>query len=541
MSLLTAMGVSVSAPRPPTSTNLLLWLKADALTLNNNDPVSAWADSSASGNSATQATGSRQPTYKSTGVNARPAVLFDGTSDVVTNATLSLNASVSIYVVGSTANQVANYQRIIGNENRFFMGRQNTYPPQFASFYGNGAAWGAVTGHGIKAEMGLGVPYCMVSINNAGTVTAYLNGYQVDSRANALTAFVAGGYTVGAAAALNQFWAEYGCEILIYDGAHNDATRQLIESWLKYRWIARVFPIGNAAAPVIVKTGTPNVGWESVDVANPDVFYDAPNSRWVMNYSGNSSSSGNSWATGLAYSTDLLNWTKDPANPVFSPSGGDETGIAANGSIVLKGSTYYLYYHAGFPGKIKVATSPDLHTWTRVGVCIDVGTAGQWDESATFDPAARLMPDGITIEVFYAGKDAASQRGIGRATSIDGTTFTKIGRLFDYTINGRDDNFGEPYPLGNTGATYEFWCDRAIVDGARSISRMATTDSGVTWTFKGNMIIPSGGTGWDSMNVFDSCPVLVGGTLYVFYAGAPNLGNAANMGAQIGVVTTPWP
>jgi len=283
--------------------------------------------------------------------------------------------------------------------------------------------------------------------------------------------------------------------------------------------------------------------WDQYDIANPHVFYDTPNSRWVMNYSGNRSNVGNDWAMGLAYSTDLLTWTKEAANPVFTPSGGDETGIAANGAIVLKGSTYYHYYHAGFPGVIKCATSSDLLSWTRQGVVIDVGSGGAWDESGTFDPVARLMPDDTTIEVFYAGRNASSIRNIGRATSTDGTTFTKQGIVFDHTAaqgySDRQDNFGEPDPLGDTGTSYELWCDRAIVDGYRSISRFATTNSGSSWTFKGNFN-PAGGAGWDSVNVFDNAKVLHNGTLYLFYAGSSLPASAGNVGMQIGVATATW-
>lgn len=527
---------------PDSLPNLALWIKADSLALNDGDPVGTWADSSGNGQNAAQSTGTRKPTYKTGTVNGFPSVRFDGSSDTVTNSAFSLATTNTIYIAASTHSMTGGFQRLFGRENYFFVGREGSSPPQFASFYGDGSGWGTTPGHGMKAELGQDYTYILTTVFDGIALSAYLDGALCGSVSDTMSTSTSGGYTIGASPTPNQFWDRDICEVLVYSGvAHNDSTRQQVETYLRGRWATAPRWTRNNS-PILTIAGTPNSGWESVDIANPHVFYDTPNSRWVMNYSGNRSPSGNDWNTGLAYSTDLLTWTKEASNPVFTWSGVDESGIAANGAIVLKGSTYYLYYHAGFPGKIKCATSSNLLSWTRQGVVIDVGTTGAFDESATFDPVARLMSDNTTIEIFYAGKNASGTRSIGRATSTDGITCTKQGIVFDHSsgFGDRQDNFGEPDPLGNTGTSYELWCDRAIVDGARSISRFATTDSGVTWVFKGNFN-PAGGSGWDSINVFDGCKVLSNGTLYMFYAGAPNLGNAANMGAQIGVATVVWP
>ena len=525
---------------PQGLSGLVLWLNAESIGQSDSTSVATWADSSSNGKDATQATGGRQPTYKVNIVNGRAVVRFDGTADTLANTAFSLGTSCSIYCVASTVSSSGAFQRLIGNENNFFVGRNAATPPQFSSFFGDGSGWGTTPGHGQAGELGSDTLYLMTTTNNADAVTAYLNGALVETVASdPLTAF-GDGYTVGASATPNQFWDKDICEVLIYNVAHDAAQRALVESYLMARWITHPRLTRYAGNPIIGISGTPGVGWESVDVANPHVFYDTPNARWVMNYSGNRSISGNDWGTGLAYSTDLLTWAKEPANPVFTWSGGDETNIAANGAIVLKGSTYYLYYHAGFPGIIKVATSSNLLSWTRVGVCIDIGAGGAWDESATFDPVARLMSDGTTVEIFYAGRNSGGTRHIGRATSTDGTTFTKQGIAFDHSgLSDRADNFGEPDPLGDTGTSYELWMDRALLDGYRHISRFVTSNSGSTWTFKGNFS-PSG-SGWDAVNVFDNAKVVSGGTLYMFYAGSLNPNNVGGVGVQIGVATMAYP
>lgn len=73
---------------PTNIAGLRLWLKADALVLANNDPVTSWTDSSGLGNNATQATVAKKPTFKTAIVNGLPVVRFDGTDDRVSTVAL---------------------------------------------------------------------------------------------------------------------------------------------------------------------------------------------------------------------------------------------------------------------------------------------------------------------------------------------------------------------------------------------------------------------------------------------------------------------
>src|SRR5439155_17313853 len=76
-----AMGTCTPPPFSPAEIGgLKLWLKADALALNNNDPVSTWTDSSGNGNSPTSS-GTKRPTYKTNVLNGKPVVRFDGIDD----------------------------------------------------------------------------------------------------------------------------------------------------------------------------------------------------------------------------------------------------------------------------------------------------------------------------------------------------------------------------------------------------------------------------------------------------------------------------
>lgn len=73
----------VAAVAPDAVTGLQLWLKADALGLADAAAVSSWTDSSVNARHAVQATGSKQPAYKTSILNGKAVVRFGG-DDILT-------------------------------------------------------------------------------------------------------------------------------------------------------------------------------------------------------------------------------------------------------------------------------------------------------------------------------------------------------------------------------------------------------------------------------------------------------------------------
>jgi hypothetical protein len=74
---------------PASIAGLRVWLKADALALVDNSPVSFWPDLSGSGNDVAQATGMKQPTFRANQLNGRPVVRFDGIDDTMFKTALA--------------------------------------------------------------------------------------------------------------------------------------------------------------------------------------------------------------------------------------------------------------------------------------------------------------------------------------------------------------------------------------------------------------------------------------------------------------------
>src|SRR5262245_37132262 len=84
---------------PADVSGLVVWLRADALGLNDGDPVGTWTDGSGNGRDLTQATAAKKPTYKTNIVNGKPVVRFDGVDDRLKAAGFTWNQPEHVLAV----------------------------------------------------------------------------------------------------------------------------------------------------------------------------------------------------------------------------------------------------------------------------------------------------------------------------------------------------------------------------------------------------------------------------------------------------------
>ncbi len=88
---------------PSDLAGLKIWLKADAIVgLSDGDPVTTWSDSSGNGYDATQSSSGLKPLYKTSVVNGKPVVRFDGADDFLVTGGQSY-AIQTIFVVYETS------------------------------------------------------------------------------------------------------------------------------------------------------------------------------------------------------------------------------------------------------------------------------------------------------------------------------------------------------------------------------------------------------------------------------------------------------
>jgi hypothetical protein len=294
------------------------------------------------------------------------------------------------------------------------------------------------------------------------------------------------------------------------------------------------------STPVLSRGGVGT--WDHNTIAGQQVFWDTRLSKWVMVYGGldKDIASGGIGKIGLAYADKLEGpWAKEPTNPVYTAPGGDVMSATAN--IVQVGPSSYRLYSQIYPAStaFAMATSTDMLSWTDVGHVFTPGASGQWDDDVIFDPHPALI--GGTTYLWYGGQKTDTTRGIGLATSPDGVTFTRQGRLTVPQAGEANVSYGAPAILWTDASHYSIFNDVALTgsDTTRFIDRRDTTD-GSTFSHVHQMLVANP-SGWDSVQVFDPAPVVRFGVLYLFYVGSPTTGSALGLSPDIGLATVRWP
>ena len=125
------------------------------------------------------------------------------------------------------------------------------------------------------------------------------------------------------------------------------------------------------------------------------------------------------YQVGLATSQDGVHWTKH-GDPVLAGASGWEYSIGVMGVVKVSG-LYYMYYHAGPPQAIGVATSQDGVNWTRYAGNPIITPTESWESSGVACGSV-IYANGLFEMVYCNG---SSSQSFGYATSIDGMYWTK--------------------------------------------------------------------------------------------------------------------
>ena len=214
----------------PTSSNLSLWFKADALPTNSTT-VGSWTDSSGSGTVVSQ-TGSAMPTYIASDVNGHPAVRFNG-SQYLSNASYanrSLNAALTIITVGMTTSPgTQQYSAWVGSSPGTCRGIGYYASGEDFNFYNNyvqGIA--SPNANTFVAEIG--------SINSSlNTVTFYRNGVQTYTVPTSGIGALSSGLTIGSSCTGVAWQGDIG-EVLIYNTQLSSAQLAQIDGYLANKY-----------------------------------------------------------------------------------------------------------------------------------------------------------------------------------------------------------------------------------------------------------------------------------------------------------------
>jgi len=221
--------------RADTASSLLYWLKADALALNNGDPVATWADHSSNGNDFAQANAVNQPTLAAAalGGNALPAVRFDGdnsdpdgTDPLLVGANsdkLVLNTATSprtVFLVNSTF-QHRSLDGIWGRDDSDHgIRRENANAWRAPGNVGDFTYTGAMFVNGVETgAAALNTPHIVAATGTGNYPGTNLGNY----------------FQYGHAAGARAWNGDVG-EVVVYDRELNSAERQVVENYLSAKY-----------------------------------------------------------------------------------------------------------------------------------------------------------------------------------------------------------------------------------------------------------------------------------------------------------------
>jgi lysophospholipase L1-like esterase len=204
---------------------LLQWLKADALNLANNTPVSSWDASF--GNNAVQTAAGKRPLFKANQCNGLPAIVFDGVDDTLEFAALS-NIRVVFIVAKHDPSGLDDAQPS-------FLGHASA-----ADFLGWSGTQLLDRGHNVSATKIL-------------SGTAALNGVNIapHSMPKALSTFEIFVLRPNANCAAGNLASDRGalffkgsiCEVILGSEELSELDESLVVNYLKTKWNRSVLPL----------------------------------------------------------------------------------------------------------------------------------------------------------------------------------------------------------------------------------------------------------------------------------------------------------
>ena len=170
---------------------------------------------------------------------------------------------------------------------------------------------------------------------------------------------------------------------------------------------------------------------------------------------------------GLAYSEDLLHWTRDDA-PILRPEDGAEweQGGLYRSFLTRDRDTFHLYYNAKdratpWLEQIGIATSRDLTSWTRFPGNPILRVGGPGSNDARFAANPFVVRHGGEWAMFYYGYTPRSGARDLLALGRDPFRFAKVGEpVLDIGPPGAvDETYAhKPSLIWHDGALYHFYC-----------------------------------------------------------------------------------
>ncbi len=225
----------------------IMWLDANYLSLNNNDPVSEWTDRSGNDNHALQATGVRQPLFNTSIVNGFPIIYFEnnpvggGEEDFMAfDGNVIVNTDFTVFYVAARRNNGANFVLAgtteSANQNMHFGWRNAT---QNTCNHWSNDIYSTLVGDG-SGYVGDGTPNDdygifmnrLASAEGNPQRRVFQNGTQIGSLNNATQLSAYGGSGIARWRATPNYYDINVTEVVFYTDPLNTAQRTIVENYL---------------------------------------------------------------------------------------------------------------------------------------------------------------------------------------------------------------------------------------------------------------------------------------------------------------------
>jgi hypothetical protein len=165
---------------------------------------------------------------------------------------------------------------------------------------------------------------------------------------------------------------------------------------------------------------------------------------------------------GYATSPNGVAWTKYGSNPVLGvgAAGSWEDDVVRVPTVIKEGGTYHMWYtgYDGMTARIGHATSSDGINWTKdpANPVLDVGTPGAWDWLQVYGPS--VVKVGGEYKLWHSGETLPEAWQTGYVTSISGSDWTRGGMLIPEGAPGTFDFNSADYPsVIVDGAQFKVW------------------------------------------------------------------------------------
>lgn len=237
----------------PVTSGLQVWFKADDLPQDSGTPVASWSDSSGNGRLASQPDASKQPVYRTEGINGKPYLQFNGSDDFLEvpfgdQGAFFNSEEFTIFTVAKTDATGGDQPIISSTEGTTGAGTAKGYYLFYdASNKDAEAVWREGGGDDrvttaastIKNTDGYIVTYTMDDTDadsESDTVNLFINGSLKGSQASGVGYIpnTAGNFLIGKFG--GDFFQGGIYEIIIYNRALAVAEREEVEGYLAFKY-----------------------------------------------------------------------------------------------------------------------------------------------------------------------------------------------------------------------------------------------------------------------------------------------------------------